>query len=88
MSHKVTINHRPCGPLPSRKYPQAYLKSELIELAIDQLDLSHNRASKMTKSELCIRLSNNNPSTELIGDLPTFKFKPIIIGHMTVYPEL
>jgi hypothetical protein len=62
MQSKVDIlyvNGRPCGPLPSKKYPEAYLKDELVDLAVDLLGISHNKADKMTKNAICLLLESS-----------------------------
>lgn len=45
-----------CGVRKSKAHPNVYSKSELVELAMNRLNLSKSAATKLKMNELCIRL--------------------------------
>ena len=49
--------NRSCGPRVSKRNPDAYTKEELVSLAVSQLGFSKSAASKLTKEEICKKLS-------------------------------
>ena len=54
----MKVFDRDCGPLKSKKYPTAYNKEELIELAKNLLKVSTYKAKKMKKNQICESIYN------------------------------
>jgi superfamily II DNA or RNA helicase len=51
------LKGRPCGPLQSKKNPDAYTKPELVKLAVKKFKISESAANKMSKADICTSLS-------------------------------
>lgn len=56
MADVIYFNKRPCGPRVSKKYPTAYTKTELVNLAVERLGMNQNEARKHTMIDLCLAL--------------------------------
>ena len=55
----ITIKGRPCGPLQSKKNPNAYTKPELVNIAVKKLGITQSKADSLTKENLCKSLAQN-----------------------------
>jgi superfamily II DNA or RNA helicase len=55
------MSKRPCGVRVSKKNPDAYSKTELVEMAVKQLKVSKSKATAMTIELLCQELKLSNP---------------------------
>lgn len=59
MTDKITyIDDRPCNVNKSKEHPTAFSKFELVELAVEKLDMTMKEAMKYTKNDLCAMLSS------------------------------
>ncbi|HMP28312.1 MAG TPA: hypothetical protein PKD85_01855, partial [Saprospiraceae bacterium] len=52
----VKVKGRPCGPLKSKKNPDAYTKPELVKLATKKFGITASAANKLTKDQICTSL--------------------------------
>jgi SNF2 family DNA or RNA helicase len=53
---EVKIKGRPCGPLKSKKNPDAYTKPELVKMATKKFSITESVANKLTKDQICSSL--------------------------------
>ena len=60
---------RPCGPRRSKKYPYAYTKDELVDLAVSNNIMDKKEAKKLKIEELCKILRGERPVLEC-KDIP------------------